>query len=275
MLNTFSRRHRLDYVEAPLHYEAISSTFRMELCNVLIGHAHENGAGTLSEYQIYRFLSLGIHRRYEKFMTEDDIYEFYTSDLLADLLQSCEWHEVLSIIEVAVYRNAISADEANGLLRYHNMGYELVSHPGGWIIEVKYGSVVEEVERAIEATESYPKINDLIKAARKNLSDPQNIEVENSIKNSMQAIEGFVIEWLDQKHGKKASTLGDAVKILKKMPGFDQHVIESLHQFYIFRNRTPNVGHGSVKNAPVDASEALLFNDMAASFINYFARKSP
>lgn len=275
MIETFSRRLGLDRVDAPLHYEAIPVAFRLDFYKLLLARAHDDGAGTLTEYRIYRGLSVAINQRHFQLLTEDDIYEFFTSDLLVGLLQDCKWHEILSLIEVSVAKMGVKPTEVNALLAYHNIGYALVQHPKSWLVEVKYESVVQEVERAIEATRPYPKISELLKAARKSLSDPKNIEVENSIKNSMQAIEGFVIDWLDQKHGKKASTLGEAVKFLKKMSGYDQHVIEALHQFYIFRNRTPNVGHGSVKNAPVDANEALLFNDMAASFINYFARKSP
>jgi hypothetical protein len=46
-----------------------------------------------------------------------------------------------------------------------------------------------------------------------------------------------------------------------------------LEQFYIYRNRTENVGHGAPKFAEISREDALMCNEMAVSFINYFHRK--
>jgi len=63
------------------------------------------------------------------------------------------------------------------------------------------------------------------------------------------------------------------VKSLKKLSLCPAHILEALEQFYIYRNRTENVGHGAPTFADISREDALLCNEMAVSFINYFHRK--
>lgn len=274
MLNTFTRRHRLDFEVHPLHYQSIPLSFRLDFVKLILEKAHEGYSGTMSEYRFYRALCMVANQAHFKLLTEDDIHENYSSDLLVEVVQGASWHQLLSMLEEAVDRMGIRAKAINELLAYHHVGYELVQQAGAWQIEVKYEAVVEQMEMAIEITTPYPKINALVREARKDLADPQNIQIENSIKNSIQAIEGFMIQWLIDRHQIKCARLGEVVKEIKTRKLADGTLTEALHQFYIYRNRTPNVGHGSVHDADATAADALLINDMAISFINYFGRKA-
>ena len=67
---------------------------------------------------------------YHRLYGEDDIMEYYTSDLFIDLLQKSEWHEILSIIEYFVNDGLLSKSEVNKLLTYHNVGYEVEKQSG-------------------------------------------------------------------------------------------------------------------------------------------------
>lgn len=274
MLDTFTRRNRLDFEVRALHYQHIPLAFRLDFLKLLLDKAHTYESGILFECRFYRMLSIAINQDYHRFYNAEAVYEGYSTDLLVDVIQRADWHEVLSMLEVAVNEMEIKARRINELLVYHQVGYELVQEPGIWRAEVKYDAVIAEMDKAIEITEPYPKINELIRQARKDLADPQNIQIENSIKNSIQAVEGFLIDWIKQHHGVRCATLGDVVKEVKKKNLADPHIIEALHQFYIYRNRTPNIGHGSAQDAQVQASDALLTNDMAISYINYFGRRS-
>lgn len=274
MLDNFTRRHRLDYQPCDLRYEYIPSGFRYDLFKLLLEDAHEEEGGFVREYYLYRALSIAISKDYFQCVNADQIYDFYTTDLLVELIIKSKWHELLSLIEEIVERTSIPAKKLNELLSYHNVGYELTceGHRGPWQVHVKYTTVVEDMERSLEAAAEYPAIVELIASAKKSLADPKNIDIANSIKNSVSALEGYMIEWLQKTHSVKAATLGDAVKEIKSRKLADQNIIESLHQFYIYRNRTPNVGHGSVSMASFSDNDALLINEMAISYINYFSR---
>ncbi|WP_131453090.1 hypothetical protein [Xanthomonas citri] len=273
MLNTFTRRHSLDFEPRALHYQHVPLAFRLDFLKLLFDKAHAYDNGMQFEYRFYRMLSITINQDYHRFYNEEAVFEGYSSDLLVDVIQRSTWHQVLSMLEASVNDMEIKAAEINRLLAYHQVGYELIREFGTWHAEVKYQAVIEEMDKAIEITGRYPKINSLIKQARKDLADPQNIQVENSVKNSIQAVEGFMINWIRKYHGLKCSTLGEVVKEIKKKNLADSNIIDALHQFYIYRNRTPNIGHGSTQDAEVQASDALLINDMAISYINYFGRR--
>ena len=130
---------------------------------------------------------------------------------------------------------------------------------------------MEEVDRAEEAASQHPAIAALLRDARQALVAPKEVSAENSITNSMKAIEGYLKAWLAEK-GVKASTLGEAVKEIRSRKLVDTTIANALEQFYIYRNKQPNIGHGSVAPSDAGHSEALLVLDMASSFINYFHR---
>lgn len=126
----------------------------------------------------------------------------------------------------------------------------------------------------MESEIEYDGVKASIETAKKALIDPENVDIESSIKNSVGAIEGYLKGWLTEKGYKKIVTLGDAVKVIRKEKLVQHNIVESLHQFYIYRNRTENIGHGAPNLADVSVGDALLFNEMAISFVNYFHRLS-
>jgi hypothetical protein len=275
MLLNFTRRNKLDYEPCELRYKYVPSAFRYDLLKLFYEKLGEAEASLAREYDLYRNLSVSINKDHIALYGEEDIHEGYSSDFLIELLRTAEWHEVLSIIEQVASARFVSQNQVNKLLVYHNMGYELVKDEadGTLRVEVKYDAVISELANTSIATNRFPLITTLINAARTALSDPKHIDVETSISNSIKALEGYLKVWLSEK-GVSVATLGDAVKEIKNKKLADHNIAESLHQFYIYRSRTPNVGHGSSASSDVTENEALLITEMAASFINYFHRKS-
>ena len=193
--------------------------------------------------------------------------------MIIDLLQKSEWHEVLSIIEYFVNDGPLSKNEVNKLLDYHNVGYEVEKKPDRAArVVVKYTAMIKDNERILSAGVPYAPAVEAITAAKEALIDPKKIDVATSVSLSVAAVEAYLRGWLDAK-GQKAPTLGDALKTLRKFTYCSSHIIGALEQFYIYRNRTENVGHGAPKFAEITREDALLCNEMAISFINYFHRK--
>lgn len=199
--------------------------------------------------------------------------EYHTSDLFIDLLQKSDWHEVLSIIEYFVNDGPLSKNEVNKLLNYHNAGYEVEKNPKRAArVVVRYVALIKDNERILLLGVPYAPAVDAITAAKEALVDPKKIDVATSVSLSVAAVEAYLRGWLDAK-GQKASTLGDAIRTLRKLALCPLHIIAALEQFYIYRNRTENVGHGAPKFAEISREDALMCNEMAVSFINYFHRK--
>lgn len=272
MLTSFTRRHKLDYEPCKLRYKFVPAAFRYDLLKTVLERIHDSEDGHLREYGVYRHLSVMVNKDYERLVGEDTINEFYSSDLLVDLVLTAQWHEVLSMVEALIAIRRLKRREANDLFDYHHIGYEATDHGAGTVqVEVKYDALVEEVDRAEEAASKHPAIAALLRDARQALVAPKEVSAENSITNSMKAIEGYLKAWLAEK-GVKASTLGEAVKEIRSRKLVDTTIANALEQFYIYRNKQPNIGHGSVAPSDAGHSEALLVLDMASSFINYFHR---
>jgi hypothetical protein len=274
MFENFTRRHRLDHFETDLQYEYVPPTFRYDLFKLLGEYFSEEAeVATMREYSLYRGASIAVNSDYYRLYGQDDIMKCYSTDLFVDLLLKSEWHEVLSIVEFLINEGPLSRKAVNALFEYHNVGYESEKASDGNVrVIVKYSALIADNDRILASDIPFKPVIEAIDAAKKALIDPKNIDVAQSVTLSVAAVEAYLRGWLDAK-GLKAATLGDAVKTLKKLSVCTAHIIESLEHFYVYRNRTENVGHGAPKFAEITREDALLCNEMAVSFINYFHRK--
>lgn len=195
----------------------------------------------------YRGAAIAVNGDYHRLYGEDEIMEYYTSDLFIDLLQKSEWHEVLSIIEYLVNDGPLSKADVNKLLNYHNVGYEVEKRSDQAArVVVKYITFIEDNERILSAGVPYAPAADAIKAAKDALIDPKKIDVATSVSLSVNAVEAYLRGWLHAK-GQKATTLGDAIKTLKKLSSCPLHIVAALEQFYIYRNRTEAFARSSAE----------------------------
>ena len=273
MFQNFTRRHKLDHFESELRYEYVPPPFRYDLYKLV----QDNCGGEMShvrEYALYRGASISINADYFQLFTIDDIHEYYSPDLFVDLLLKAKWHNVLSIAKFLVNDGPLSETEINQLFNYHSVGYEVERAPANnWRVVVKYSVLIDDSDQVISSDVPYKPVIDSIVAAKEALIDPQKIDVASSIAHSVAAVEAYLRGWLNSK-GLSPATLGDAIKTVRKTSLCPVHIVESLEQFYIYRNRTENVGHGAPTFADITREDALLCSEMAVSFINYFHRKS-
>jgi len=202
----------------------------------------------------------------------DSIMEWYSPDFFIELLQKCSWHEFLSIVEFLIDQGRLSVDDAEDLFTYHNIGYEIqADEEGNQIVVVKYDQLIEDTDHVLEEDIELPGVLSNLEAAKKALHDRKNIDLCNSVKNSVNALEAYLIGMLGDSHIK---TLGNAIKRIRKTSNCPPHIVQALEQFYRYRNATENVGHGAPDLADLVSEEALLCHEMAISLINYFHRKT-
>ncbi len=272
MYKNFTRRHNLDKPKYDLKYEYMPLALRFDIYKLIISRCES----IYQEYSLYRGTSISINKETVMLYSEDDILEYYTSNLLIELLSKCEWHEILSILEYLIINAKFNPNHINELLEYHKVGYiyehDPFHHSNGQII-VNYNDLIEEKnEIEIIDTSKFQGTIDSLEQAYKYLYIPKEINCAHSIKASIDAIEGFVKKILEEK-GIRTSTLGDAIKELKKKELCPEHICESLLQLYVYRNRTGNVGHGSADVVELEKEDAVLCYRMAISFINYFNKR--
>lgn len=272
MFENFSRRNHLDRPEHELKYQYIPPAFRMDLYKVIETESDSKS----QEYCIYRDSSVSINRSNVRLYTIEDIEERYNPDFFIEMLLVIEWHEVLSIIEFLLNNSLIDSDEINRLFDYHSVGYR-VDYEGlfgnSYKIVVYYEELIEDNNKILKSDIPFDSVKQSIESAKKYLIDPNNIDIANSIKSSISAVEGYLKGYFQKVDDKTISTLGKCIKELKEREACPRNIIDSLHQLYIYRSSEHNVGHGSSSIGEFTVEDALLCNEMAISFINYFHRK--
>lgn len=267
MIENFSRRHQLDKPEYELKYKCIPREFRLDLFKAI----REECESILHEYSIYRETAISINKESARFSSHDEVAEFYNTDLFTELLLEAQWHEVLSIVEFILTAGITSLDEVNRLFEYHKLGYRVEKElfGGKYKVEVYYEKLIEDNDILIDSDIPYGSVIESIKSAKKYLVEPTHIDVSQSVRASINAIEGYLRGYLHER-GHRCATLGDCIKKLGEKDMCPEHILKSLKELYIFRNSEDNVGHGSPREAKITTADALLCNRMAISFINYF-----
>jgi hypothetical protein len=90
------------------------------------------------------------------------------------------------------------------------------------------------------------------------------IDEANSIKEIVSALESVARVLYP-----RASTLGDAVKLMRKDARYAPQFVDALEKLYAFSNATPMVRHGHAKAGKPVLQEAELALFMGAAFIRY------
>jgi hypothetical protein len=95
------------------------------------------------------------------------------------------------------------------------------------------------------------------------------IDEANSIKEIISAVESAARVIVP-----KASTLGDAIKRMRRDPRFNPSLLDPLEKFYAFTNGSPLVRHGHAAGARPGVAEAELALLLGVAYIRYLLEVS-
>lgn len=141
----------------------------------------------------------------------------------------------------------------------------------GWSLNDRselYRQVPKPLAKRVAATEA--ELTDRFELARVHYQKALTylhqhpIDEANSIKEIVSALES-----VSRVIFPKASTLGDAVKLMRKDSRYAPHLVDSLEKLYVYSNATPLVRHGHVKAGRPLLVEAELVLFVGVAFIRY------
>jgi hypothetical protein len=90
------------------------------------------------------------------------------------------------------------------------------------------------------------------------------IDEANSVKEIVSALESVAKVIVPQ-----ASTLGDAIKTLRKDSAYSAHLLDALEKLYVYSNATPLIRHGHATPGRPSLPEAELSLHIGVAFIRY------
>ena len=198
---------------------------------------------------------------------EDKMFDIINSTIYED-----DYSNVLSVIEFIARRlqevitkqykqfNAFST--LNNVFEKEFVGYRFIN---GYIVRITSEVEIDQIEEAIAIKRN--KVNEHLEKALLLLSDRESPDYENSIKESISAVEAMCNDIT----GKK-STLGEALKLLKK----DNHIHPSLEaafeKIYGYTSDASGIRHaGQIGGQNATFEEAKFMLVACSGFVNYLA----
>lgn len=155
----------------------------------------------------------------------------------------------------------------NDSLTEGNSAYRIISEK---IIEITSEQEIQSIEEALETTNPYLGVHQHLKQALQLMSDRQNPDYRNSIKESISAVESICkVVTNDEK-----ATLGKALKIVEDKFGLHPALKGSLSQLYGYTSDADGIRHAMLEESNLSYIDAKFMLVACTNFINYLIDKT-
>lgn len=186
----------------------------------------------------------------------------------------CQWYEVYDFIEITLdnypnirYSSDSFSNSVNLCLEKYLSAYRLSN---GNILEITSEQEIQSIEQALENTNQYSGVQLHLNQALKLMSDRQNPDYRNSIKESISAVESICkIITQDDK-----ATLGKALKIIEERYSLHAALKSSLSQLYGYASDGDGIRHAMLEESNLSYIDAKFMLVSCTNFINYLIEKT-
>lgn len=188
---------------------------------------------------------------------------------------NCKWHEVYSFIEETLenYPRELKKNkeffikELNNSLEKENSVYRIINNE---ITPITSEQEIQSIEEALKNTNQYSGVQQHLNQALKLMSDRQNPDYRNSIKESISAVESICKIVTDD----EKATLGKALKIIEDKFGLHPALKGSLSQLYGYTSDGDGIRHAMLEESNLSYIDAKFMLVACTNFINYLIEKT-
>lgn len=267
----FSERHGYKQPK-PIQHESMDDDLRNSLWNVfyecspdnLSPHGHFLNSIFASIWE--EFLKLPIDKYYNHYLNENKIF-------VKDIFLKSEWHEVFNLMEYVISefsssrRQHFFVQKCNQVLKKENSAYQIID---GLVTEITSEQEIESIEIAMATP--YHGASNHIKRALRLLSDRENPDYKNSIKESICAVESITKQITD--NDSFASGVNELANHDIKLHPAHQTALKNL---YGFTSDADGIRHASVKDKSLDINQntARFMLITCSAFVNYIVAENP
>jgi hypothetical protein len=195
------------------------------------------------------------------------ISSYETLKIIRNYFFSCEWYEVYDFIEFTLcYFNDDGLTETiNLILERELSAYRFIDNIFTDITDEQEIKMIEEALR----DKDFPGVAKHIKRALELLSNRENPDYRNSIKESISAVESFakIIT------GEPKATLGQALSIIGRECKIHPSLLEAFSKLYGYTSDEGGIRHAMLDEPNLTTSDAKYFIMSCTSFINYMKSK--
>lgn len=194
------------------------------------------------------------------------------SQLKNNILKFFNWFEIYDFVDIHI--SFLTDDEQdarikqyNELLEQEKAGYRIVA---GEVAPITNKSEIESIEQATKTP--YVSVNQHIKKALAFYADIKNPDYENSVKESISAVEAMccIITGMSGAN----ATLGKALKKLKENGVHIHSAMESAFSaLYGYTSDENGIRHGGIDFTNVPSEDAKYMLVSCSAFVNYLIEK--
>ncbi|MGV8025343.1 MAG: AbiJ-NTD4 domain-containing protein [Anaerolineaceae bacterium] len=277
----FSERKGYKEFQKIMQFESVDKDLRVSLWNVLdlgVFHSELLKQGGYDNPVSDRFENIFVKFWVDYYKKPFDILPSDPWKMYLELrrdFSSCEWYEVFDLIEEILkllgegtdFEFGIDTIETalNNKLEKENSAYRFIN---GIACEIIDKQEIEQVEIALE-DDDFPQVKTHLSRALELLSDKQNPDYRNSIKESISAVEN-IARLLS---GKDKATLGEALIDLEKKGKLQKSLKNGFSNIYGYTSDKDGIRHALMEESNLEKSDAQLFFLLCTVFINYLKTK--
>ncbi len=211
---------------------------------------------------------------------DDFFYLTARKSLKDEYISNFRWYEILNFLEVIanlLYKHSSYKHsqykidfikECNIVFERENSGYRFV---GEIISPITSKLEIDEIERAMTQENQFKPVEVHLNQALIHLSEKENPDYRNSIKESISAVESMcnIIT------GKKSSTLTNALKKINEYFPLHAKLRKAFGNLYSYTSGASGIRHGlmDVKDEDLRFEDAKYMLVSCSAFVNYLKEK--
>lgn len=271
----FADRNNVHPLNTTMQYEDLDDRTRtaiVNMINALYNATFEDLYGNEERTLFWRTILSEVYSQQIDWAPSVSYREDKMFDIINSTISEDDYSNVLSVVEyiarrlqemvTKLYKQINIFSTLNKLFEKEFVGYRFVD---GYIVRITSEVEINQIEEAIAVRRN--KVNEHLEKALLLLSDRECPDYENSIKESISAVEAMC----NDINGKK-STLGEALKILKKGNHIHPSLEAAFEKLYGYTSDASGIRHaGQIGGQNATFEEAKFMLVACSGFVNYLA----
>lgn len=281
MEGDFSQRIGLRPASKTIQIDDMDADLRTGLWNAAYTHywnryrPYFQGSTAIKRTNMEEF-ACGIHGRFLRRRLDELPREFPTLiETLGQIYQGGEWHRIYSFIEFVIkhapdfndaYDDETSTQafvkECNIVLEAESSAYRIVN---GLVTRITDPEEIAEIDRALTCTDGFIGVSTHLQTALAMLTDRENPDYRNSIKESISAVESLA----KQITGSPQATLAPALSELERHHALHPALKNAFSSLYGWTSNADGIRHALMDVSNLTHADARWMLISCSAFINF------
>lgn len=272
----FSERKGYVTARDTLQLESMSDELRAGIWNVLRIHVFDIQYEDMLRSDEFRHFARRLWADFFRVPIEGAPANYNASAVLHlfKIFKEMKWHRVYDFVEYVLnypnypyyYDRTAAVKALNLVLERESSGYRFV---GNTITDITSDIEIAAIE-AVATDESFAGAQEHIRCALELLSDRENPDYRNSIKESISAVESMAQVITNN----PKTTLGAALKALERNGEIHGSLKSGLSSLYGYTSDEGGIRHAMLEEPNVTADDARFFLVVCSAFVNYLKSKA-